>query len=556
MQHIETAIANGFAAYQRGDLQGARRFLESVQHPQAWHVLGLVERKAGRFPEALKWLERAEKADPQNPEIPNNKGRTALDAGESILAETCFRRALQLRPNWLPALNGLGRSLNAQERWKDAAGVWAALRQLSPNDAVARYNAAMAALETGQVEHAASEFDALIRSGLTDPAVFFMRGRARLELSDLGQGLDDFRQSWQAQKAGHTLRNLANTLWMMGDEAGFRDAVQTAPNELIGLKIYLMAKSGDADAALAIWERAPQAFRDDPEALTAKANIHKDRGEGADALMASSRAHALRPNQANIDDALVNAQLMTGDPQSALQTLAPWRKKLPNEQSWIAQEMTALRLAGAEGYGSLLQADRFIQAFELPIPPGFDTIEAFNAALIEAIAPYQSFSKRPLDQTLRDGTQTARDLVNVHDPVIQAYIKALDTPIRAYMQSIGSEPGHPFLGRNTGNYEFNGCWSVTLTGGGKHVNHVHPRGWISSAYYAKVPPETARGDSKAGWIKFGEPPFATEPKLGPEKWIQPKAGMLALFPSYMWHGTEPILDGSERVTVPFDVVPV
>jgi len=91
--------------------------------------------------------------------------------------------------------------------------------------------------------------------------------------------------------------------------------------------------------------------------------------------------------------------------------------------------------------------------------------------------------------------------------------------------------------------------------GRHHVNHVHPRGWISSAYYVSVPDETASGKGKAGWLKFGEPPIRTAPELLPEKWVQPKAGMVVLFPSFLWHGTAPIHDGSVRVTAPFDVVP-
>ena len=96
---------------------------------------------------------------------------------------------------------------------------------------------------------------------------------------------------------------------------------------------------------------------------------------------------------------------------------------------------------------------------------------------------------------------------------------------------------------------------MRLGSGGHHVNHIHPRGWISSAYYVSVPPETGSGDSKAGWIKFGEPPIRTSPELAPEKWVQPRAGLLVLFPSFLWHGTEPIKDGAARVTAPFDVVP-
>jgi len=37
--------------------------------------------------------------------------------------------------------------------------------------------------------------------------------------------------------------------------------------------------------------------------------------------------------------------------------------------------------------------------------------------------------------------------------------------------------------------------------------------------------------------------------------IEPKPGRLALFPSWMWHGTRPFAEG-ERITVAFDVAPV
>ena len=40
--------------------------------------------------------------------------------------------------------------------------------------------------------------------------------------------------------------------------------------------------------------------------------------------------------------------------------------------------------------------------------------------------------------------------------------------------------------------------------------------------------------------------------LPPTKLIEPKPGRLALFPSWMWHGTRPFGQG-ERLTVAFDV---
>ncbi|HET6912296.1 MAG TPA: putative 2OG-Fe(II) oxygenase, partial [Rhodanobacteraceae bacterium] len=60
-----------------------------------------------------------------------------------------------------------------------------------------------------------------------------------------------------------------------------------------------------------------------------------------------------------------------------------------------------------------------------------------------------------------------------------------------------------------------------------------------------------------GWLQLGEPGFKTQPPLPPERFVKPEPGLLALFPSYMWHGTIPFSgdDGQSRLTIAFDVVP-
>jgi hypothetical protein len=98
---------------------------------------------------------------------------------------------------------------------------------------------------------------------------------------------------------------------------------------------------------------------------------------------------------------------------------------------------------------------------------------------------------------------------------------------------------------------FTGSWSVRLVDGGFHSNHVHPRGWISSALYLSLP-ETMRGDE--GWLSLGEPPAELGLELEPKHMIEPKPGQLVLFPSWMFHGTRPFPKG-ERLTVAFDVAP-
>jgi hypothetical protein len=99
---------------------------------------------------------------------------------------------------------------------------------------------------------------------------------------------------------------------------------------------------------------------------------------------------------------------------------------------------------------------------------------------------------------------------------------------------------------------FSGSWSVRLLSGGRHVSHVHPQGWFSSALYVALPPLEDRGPEPAGWLTLGEPSNDLELDLPPFRLIEPKPGRLALFPSTMWHGTKPFAEG-ERLTVAFDV---
>jgi hypothetical protein len=155
-------------------------------------------------------------------------------------------------------------------------------------------------------------------------------------------------------------------------------------------------------------------------------------------------------------------------------------------------------------------------------------------------------------QSLRHGAQTTQNLALSDDPVIRALFAAIDAPIRAYIDIL-AERNDVLGARVTGGYRFAGAWSALLRPGGHHVNHIHPMGWISSAFHVETPP--AIDESRQGWLKFGEPGLATTPVLGPEHFLKPQAGALVLFPSYMWHGTVPFGGSASRLTVAFDLVP-
>ncbi len=523
--HPETvqAIAAARRALEGGDFAAARERLNGIDHPEALYVLGVAAQHQG-------------------------------DAGA---AEAALRRAIALAPDFAVAEDALGRLLIDLARWDDAAAVYAGLLERSPENLSGRYGLATAELNRGNCEAANEAFDALLSEGNDRPEIRFMRARARLELGRIDDALRDLDNAFARQRSPYVLKALAGALWMSGQRDKFRkllDAAAADPS-LAPMAAELERQSGAAARAIAIAEglRTRGILSADGDAVLTQAYI--DSNDAAAAERVARESLAAFPGDRAVAANLITALLMQGKADDALAAVAPLRQAEPLRQHWIAYEATALRLLGDPRYDALVDMKRFVRAYRLPVPDGYDSIEDFNAVLYAALTPLYPYRHHPLDQSLRDGSQTSRDLTGVDDPVIRAYIGALDAPIRQYMRDVGSGGDHPLTARNTGEYRIAGSWSVRLHGRGWHVNHVHPEGWISSAYYVVVPDDVADEERKAGWIKFGEPPFATTPPSPPQRWIRPEAGLVVLFPSFLWHGTEAILDESLRVTAPFDVVP-
>jgi hypothetical protein len=173
--------------------------------------------------------------------------------------------------------------------------------------------------------------------------------------------------------------------------------------------------------------------------------------------------------------------------------------------------------------------------------------------LAERLRTIHRSTHQPLEQSLRGGTQTDGPLFARVDPEIRRLRAAIKQAVEAHIAQLAPvDPRHPILSIDRSQpVRFAGSWSVRLTGGGHHVNHVHPAGWFSSAFYVALPEDGMGGEDKAGWLTLGEAP-GLGLDLKPFRSIEPKPGRLVLFPSTMWHGTRPFPAG-ERLTVAFDV---
>lgn len=239
----------------------------------------------------------------------------------------------------------------------------------------------------------------------------------------------------------------------------------------------------------------------------------------------------------------VRHALRHGDPARAL-SLAEGQLGTPHAGQFWPYLSLCWRLTGDER-ADWLEGD-FARAIDLDLPRAMlSELAVFLRGLHRMAAPYP-------EQSVRGGTQTERNLLLHHDPLVQALQRTIVAAVEQWRDGLPQDAAHPLLSRKPTDIRFSGSWSVRLAGGGHHSAHTHPQGWASSALYIVVPPETGR--DHAGELALGMPPPELGLGLEPTKYITPKPGRLALLPSTTWHGTVPF-EGEERLTVAFDVAP-
>ena len=277
-------------------------------------------------------------------------------------------------------------------------------------------------------------------------------------------------------------------------------------------------------------------------------------GESVAALRHAEAAYAIDPNDPRTIVLMCDAQLGLGRAGPAARMAQALHERMPDEQQVLARLATAWRMMDDPRYRELYDYPAMVRGWTIDTPDGWSDLTAYLGDLAQALRRENVLRGHPFDQSLRHGSQTLTDLGLSEDPAIKGFFQAIDGPIRRHMEAIG-QGSDPLRRRNTGKYRIQGAWSVRLRPSGFHVDHVHQKGWLSSACHIELPPVVDAGRQE-GWLKFGEPGVPTLPVQGPEHLVKPEPGRLVLFPSYMWHGTVPFEGGEDRLTVAFDVIPV
>ena len=597
------ALNHAFALLQQGQTDAAFAAVAKVlvtarDAAPALHLYALCQRDRGDLIGAAKSFERALKSAPTDPHILNNYGAFLRRIGKPAEAAQRLAAALKIDPtrfdSWINLAN-VHMELRDYRAAKAAAERALALQAGHPR---ALLSLASAQRELGELEGAELSLRAALERDPKSGATWTALGVVRRLIGDAQDSLACYAQARACGFATPELLDAETSAWLdLGDApkalAGARALTQSAPayvpgHVLLGHVLWEHGAGAENDP-LGPFARAVAA---QPEHHTLRAafvnmlleakrpqdaieHLQYLRTAGDNAALAAAHAAALEQmgDLGGASEVFKQALPRLGAPQgmgvayaqhlirvgkadqAVRYALMDAERDPEDQQAWSTLSV-AWRLTEDAREHWLCDYERFVLAGEIAPPEGYADLPGFIAALTETLIALHTAQHEPVNQSLRGGTQTTGGLFGRKHPVITAARDALRACVQRLIATLPEDAKHPFLSRNTGDIRFTGSWSVRLKSAGKHVNHFHPQGWLSSAFYVELPPSVAREDGgHSGWIQFGQPPEDLGVSLPPRRVVQPAVGTLVLFPSYMWHGTVPFSDPSPRMTMAFDAKP-
>ena len=478
----------------------AERALAEGREPE---VLASVRDGAARLQSALLWQWTA-------------LLQRSLDEHEQALES--FANAARLDP--ANARIAQGRAHTAMEAGVPAVELYEQAQRLDPTSGPIFIGLAAARVAAGEGERAAAEFDQVL-----DRRPLWLNGhvhRAQI-VATLGR----------AEEATASIERAL--------------ARMPAAIPLWETLLNIQLRRGDYRSLQPILSRARAAGVSSPEFAIYEAidRAEHDPADFPDALFAS----APRELDQVLDTWRVRHLLRVGKPEAALPILDRGLKGPQSAELW-AYAATAWRMVGDPRSVWLEGDPALVKVVDL------DGKFGDRASLAERLRSIHKARGEYLDQSVRGGTQTDGPLFCRIEPEIRQLRSAIVGAVDDYRRSLPPvDPAHPLLSKPRDRLiRFAGSWSVRLRSGGHHSNHVHPQGWISSAFYVSLPQRQPGEADDSGWFTLGAPDERLEIDVPPWRKIEPREGRLVLFPSWMWHGTVPFLD-SERLTAAFDVAP-
>ena len=273
--------------------------------------LGLALQNQGKLAEAVACYRRALDLDPDYADVHSNLGLALQNQGKLAEAVACYRRALELKPNLAEAHNNLGLALKGLGKLEDAVACYHRALALKPNVAEIHDNLGLALRDQGKLEEAVASYRHALELKPDHAEACNNLGLALQDQGRLDEAIVCYRRVLTLKPDhGDVYCNLGNAIREQGklDEAiaCYRHALARKPDyaEAHNNLGNALRDQGKLDEAVACYRRALELR---PDYALAHGNLGvalRDHGELAAAVACYRRALELKP-----DDALAYGNL-------------------------------------------------------------------------------------------------------------------------------------------------------------------------------------------------------------------------------------------------------
>ncbi len=531
---IEPTLGQITALLQGGHPDDARRLCQALlaehpRNPRALNLAAIASFQTGDAATALTLLETAVANQPDFVDAHNNLGNIHKAEGDFLRAEAAYRNAIELAPLYFDAHFNLGIVLEAMGRSAEARDAYKIALDIQPDFLPAYLNTGNACKALGKFDEALEYYRWMVEIEPRNVDAINNMGAVFYELRRFDEAESTYRNALEIDpQHADTLYNLGV---LLHEVERYEEAVDAC------------------QSAVAVRPHYAECF------VNLGYNFHK-LGKLDDAERAYEQAIELDPDSAQAHANFADVKLTRGETQAALALCDRFLQRHPGDTGMLAFKTIALRESGADDAArALTRYDEFLQAHELPVPQGFESLETLNAALADHICAHPSLVDAPASHATRHGKHSGELLVEPKGPMT-AWEAALREAIEAYRARLADAASHPFVDAMPARYRLT-AWSVVLESHGHQIPHIHPSAWMSGVYYVALPDAVAASTrDTGGWIEFGQPPDHYHGTVEPELVVkQPSEGLLVLFPSFYYHRTIPFESGGRRISVAFDVLP-
>ncbi len=266
-----------------------------------------------------------------------------------------FRNALQVDPNFAPALHALGRAYRGKSWSLDARRVFQRLVELTPDDLAARADLAETLLDLEAWDDARVQAEAIRAKKPDSPQAAYLLGAAVL---GKGQPQEALQLLTQALVGGAVTpemhRSHGDALAQLGRlpeaEAAYRRALSQRPNyaeATLGLAGTL-ASQGQRKAAIDLLTQARAAAPDNPKVRFALAGVLASEGKLAEAIK-ELEGLAPQTRSPRIQVALAELYLRAKRPEEAVALLTTLTQRIPESPAprfLLGQALLAINQPG------------------------------------------------------------------------------------------------------------------------------------------------------------------------------------------------------------------